>query len=344
MAPTSEFRIRKTPVTTSLSVLYRGIVGIRNSWYNLVPSASHDLGRYTVSVGGIHAGGTGKTPMVLSIGEMLHGLKRPVAVLSRGYGRASKHEMIVEPGSRADWRQIGDEPAMLRQSLQTAWFGIGGDRVGTARRLSSRLSSDAVFILDDGFQHRRARRDRDIVCLPHSYLDESLLPAGYLREPVSSLRRAHAVVFIGGDHERPALEKARLSFKNRFPAIPSFVAVNRPRGWVNAATGEFRETPPLARPLLLAGIAHPERFRATVINLGVPFAGEAFFPDHHPYTENELDSLARDKNDGFLTTEKDIARISPQNLVKRPFFWYLTVRLEFCGAGSLKSFRKVLFA
>lgn len=170
-----------------------------------------------------------------------------------------------------------------------------------------------------------------------------MLPAGYLREPAASLKRAHAVVFIGGEHETDALEAAWCRFDSRFPQVPSFVAVNRPRGWVNAFTGECRERPPLDRPLLLAGIAHPERFRETVTKMGVPFAGEAFFPDHHPYTEAELYSLSSDQFDGILTTEKDVARIVSQNLVKRPIFWYLRVRMELWGAESPESFRKVLF-
>jgi len=342
--PKGEFRVRKNPITTILSVVYRGIVGLRNAWYDYVPRASHDLGRLTVSVGGIHAGGTGKTPMVLLIGEILREMRRPVAVLSRGYGRMSNATIVVDPAAEISWREIGDEPAMLRRSLPTAWFGIGGDRVDTARLLANRLSSESVFLLDDGFQHRRAGRNRDVVCLPHSYSNEKMLPAGYLREPHSSLKRAHAVVFIGGDHEQDALEAAQRTFRCRFPRIPSFVAVNRPRGWVNAFTGETRERPPLVRPLLLAGIAHPERFRATVVQTGVPFAGEAFYPDHYPYTEEELISLSGDQYDGILTTEKDAIRIMSQNLVKRPIFWYLSVRLEFCGTGSLKKFRNLLFA
>ena len=136
------------------SALYGAIVGFRNAIYDVLPGLARRARLPVISIGGIRAGGTGKTPVAALIGGYLAARGRTVAFLSRGYGRNGRDSLIVKPGETSSWTLTGDEPRLLHDRLPRSWLGIGADRGRVAALLSFELPADSVFVLDDGFQHR----------------------------------------------------------------------------------------------------------------------------------------------------------------------------------------------
>jgi tetraacyldisaccharide 4'-kinase len=203
-------RIASNPVVSSLSSVYKTVADVRNFAYDHIPALSKKLGRPAISVGGIRAGGTGKTPAAQLVGRhIIDNCGYSVAFLSRGYGRLSKKSVIIKPNETANWEDAGDEPCMIRNNIPESWLGIGADRTALAKKLSSIIPTNSVFILDDGFQRRQTRRDLDIVCLNESAFDDRMMPAGYLREPASSLRRADIVFVIGAEERLGRLREVK---------------------------------------------------------------------------------------------------------------------------------------
>jgi tetraacyldisaccharide 4'-kinase len=230
-------------------------------------------------------GGSGKTPFVIALGELLKQRGIAFDVLSRGYRRNSIEIAVVDPnGSPA---QFGDEPLLIARKLQVPVI-VGADRY-RAGLLAEKQFSSRLHLLDDGFQHRRLHRDFDIVLLPAEDLDGVLLPLGRLREPIAALRRADAVV-------RPdALERS----------------VQAKRVWRARRRIELSETG--GKLIAFCGIARPQQFFHALKALGQEISGTTTFSDHHRYDQRDIDRLLDLKNktaaDGFVTTEKDAVNL-----------------------------------
>jgi tetraacyldisaccharide 4'-kinase len=238
---------------------------------------------------------------------------------------------------------VGDEPALLHAALPDSWLGIGGNRLKSAMALSPLLSKKAVFILDDGFQHRRLRRDLDIACLPAGALQDSLLPAGMLREPLNGMRRARCICLIGSAEEAAGFEDTKRTLALRFPQATIVVMHQAPAGWVHLKTGETRIKLPLIRPAALCGIARPRRFIFLLKKMGISLSAESIFNDHHLYKNHEIDSLARKSGvSGIVTTEKDAFRLQTLKLVSWPDIWYLKIELHFSDARSERHFNRII--
>src|SRR5882724_3058550 len=171
-----------------LSALFGAGVALRNALYDRRVFQVKKLARPVVSIGNISVGGSGKTPFVIALGQLLPERGLAFDVLSRGYGRTSTEIAVVEPnGSPA---QFGDEPLLIAQKLQAPVI-VGADRY-RAGLLAEKKFSSKLHLLDDGFQHRRLHRDFDIVMLPAEDQEGTLLPIGRLREPLTALKRADA--------------------------------------------------------------------------------------------------------------------------------------------------------
>jgi tetraacyldisaccharide 4'-kinase len=324
-----------------LSALYGCIVQCRNVLYDHIPFFSHSAGRPVISIGGLNAGGTGKTPLALLVGTYLKENGKEVVFLSRGYRRKNRKTVICKPQSSAEWENVGDEPALLHANLPGSWLGIGANRRKTIKRFVPMLSAKSVFVLDDGFQHRQLKRNIDIVCVPADVFEDRLLPSGTLREPVSGLKRAHCICLIGGGPEQNVrLAKTKEEIVARYKHSVAVVLHQNPAGWINCATGTQQANLPLKRPLLLCGIARPERFTGLVKSMSVHPVKEVLREDHHEFTASEIETLCRDRDayDGILTTEKDAWRLNTLNLVNCPDIWYLKIDLQFFDPDSKRDF------
>ncbi|MBD3316308.1 MAG: tetraacyldisaccharide 4'-kinase [Chitinivibrionales bacterium] len=327
-------------VGTILSRIYGAGVAIRNRRYDRKRDAAVETGRPTISIGGIHAGGTGKTPVTHMVGNWLVNAGHEVAYLSRGYGRQSKETLIVEPGETTCWKAAGDEPTMLHELLPQTWLGIGAKRRHSARRLMVHLGPNAVFVLDDGFQHRTLKRDLDIVCLPSDPLYGSLIPAGYMREPVSSLQRAHILCIIGAKEQAKVLTERARELQRGFPSAAVYPLCQQAIGWIDAKTGQSVDMSQLHEPALMCGIARPERFISMVQRMGIKPKEMLVRPDHHAFGRKEIMSFAKRGHTCFLTTHKDICRLPSKNCVNGLDFCYLKVSPTFLEEGHEREFRE----
>jgi tetraacyldisaccharide 4'-kinase len=241
-----------------------------------------------VSVGNVSAGGSGKTPFVILLGELLKARGIRFDVLSRGYGRASRGVRLVDPAGLP--REFGDEPLLIARRLQVPVV-VGEDRHEAGVFAETQFGAQ-MHLLDDGFQHRALARDFDIVLVTPDDARDRLLPTGRLREPLRNLRRADAVVLASG----AALELFPLEGKIVWRVRRGIVTNNIP-----------------PRSVAFCGIARPQSFLLQLRTAGVDPVAEAFFRDHHAYTENDVRDLLvlrqRSGADGFVTTEKDAVNL-----------------------------------
>src|SRR5579863_374966 len=249
-----------------LSAIYGSVVGARNAFYDRQWLRSHSLQGAVISVGNISAGGSGKTPFVILLGELLKARGIRFDVLSRGYGRTTRGVLLVDPGGLS--RDFGDEPLLIARRLQ-APVVVGEDRYQAGCFAESRFGAQ-IHLLDDGFQHRALARDFDIVLVTPDDARDRLLPAGRLREPLHSLQRADAVALTSG------------ASPESFPLAGKMVWRVR-RGIV------AHEVP--ARPVVFCGIARPQNFLLQLRAARIDPIAEAFFRDHHAYTEKDVRDL-----------------------------------------------------
>jgi len=295
---------------SALSLLFGAAVGARNALYNRGVLPSRRLGRPVISVGNLSVGGSGKTPFVLLLGELLSQRGIGFDVLSRGYGRRTRGVAVVDPGGAP--RDFGDEPLLIARKLQVPVV-IGEDRFSAGRLAEERFPS-RLHLLDDGFQHRALARDFDIVLVTPEDAHDRLLPAGRLREPLSALARADAVVLTSGAPE------------DVFPLEGKLV-------WRAHRTIAPCDLP--AHPLAFCGIARPQNFFVQLRNAGVELAAEASFRDHHQYTEKDVRDLmamaTRSEADGFVTTEKDAVNLGSYFSALKPLA-VVPVKMELAGA------------
>jgi tetraacyldisaccharide 4'-kinase len=193
-----------------------------------------------------------------------------------------------------------------------------------------------VLVLDDGFQHRRLRRDLDLVLIDatnpwgHGYL----LPRGLLREPVGGLRRAHAVLLTRCDQANAgAVAAIRTQVQKLAPQAPLIETVHEPAAWRNAGGVDMAAEALRGRPVAaFCGIGNPEGFRRTLEQLGVDVVAWRCYADHHPYGRGDVDELrrwARDRpTDAVLvTTQKDLVKINVDRLGDREL-WALRIQLK----------------
>ena len=326
----------------ALSFIYASITKWRNKRYSTKPALIYQAPYPVISIGGIRAGGTGKTPSAMLLGDLLRAYQHEVVFLSRGYKKLNKGNFIGKPGDTFSWHNTGDEPAMLHAEYPQSWLGIGADRISNAEKISSLVGKNAVFILDDGFQHRKIKRDLDIVCVNETLFKDQLLPRGYLREPVESLSRANVVFLIGAKEHIGRLIATEDRIAVQFPHLDTYILTQELAGWVNVATGEQRETLAIRSPLAVCGIARPERFFATLKTAGIFPCKEIVFSDHHRFTLNDFHNLHKLYSNGIVLTEKDAIRLTEFKSQIGDNFWYLKVRLKFNCDDSLKRFNKRL--
>ena len=268
----------------------------------------------SISVGNLAMGGRGKTPVVAYIARLLVEAGERPAILSRGYGRrvAEDGVVIVSDGVdiRADLDRAGDEPLLLARSVPGAVVLVCDQRA-IARALAAAVLDVTVHLFDDGFQHRAATRDVDIVLVSAADLADRRVPFGRLREPVSALRRAHALVVDGqaGDDE---VRRARAA---GLPAAAPVFSLHRALGEPQPLEPE-RPWPAARAPVVaIAGIAGPERFTRALEAAGWTVARTLAFGDHHRYGARDLAQIARAVADtgavAALTTAKDAVRLMP---------------------------------
>ena len=281
-----------------LSSLFGLGVRARNALYDRGLARAQRLSGPVVSIGNLSVGGSGKTPFVLLLGELLKARGLKFDILSRGYGRKTRGVALVEPpGSPHDF---GDEPLLLARRLNVPVI-VGEDRYA-AGIFAEQKFGPQLHLLDDGFQHRSLARDFDIVLVTPEDARDRLLPAGRLRESLTALRRADAVVLTSGASSEAFPLEQKLVWRARRGIVPTNVP---------------------SRPVVFCGIARPKNFVAQLRTAGIEPVAEAFYRDHHAYTEQDIRDLQnlqqRSEADGFVSTEKDAVNLGSLQTDLKPF-------------------------
>jgi len=260
----------------------------------------------------LSVGGSGKTPFVLLLGELLKACGVKFDILSRGYGRQRRGVALVDPGGSS--RDFGDEPLLMARRLGVSVV-VGEDRYEAGVFAENKFGAQ-LHLLDDGFQHRALARDFDVVLVTPEDARDRLLPAGRLREPLTSLRRADAVVLTSG-------------------AVPDSFPLNGKVVW-RARRGILPNNVP-PRPVVFCGIARPKNFLLQLRTAGIEPVAEAFFGDHHAYTERDIRDLLKlrqqSEAEGFVTTEKDAINLGGYLSALEPLA-VVPVKMELVDAAN----------
>ncbi len=285
----------KRPLLWPLVPLYAAAVAAKNAAIDHDWAKAQKLRWPVVSVGNISVGGSGKTPFVICLAKLLQQQHVHVDVLSRGYGRASSEVERVDPAGGVE--RFGDEPLLIANSAHVPVY-VGASRYAAGLLAEADPAATGIHLLDDGFQHRKLARTVDLVVIHRSDFQETLLPAGGLREPIGALRRAAALVLREEDAD------VEVELKRR--------GIEKPIWWINRS---ILIPENVGRAVAFCGIARPEEFFHSLQKRGVEMIATHAFPDHHRYGDGDIQQLVRTAQtqgaDAFVTTEKDFVRLSP---------------------------------
>jgi tetraacyldisaccharide 4'-kinase len=283
-----------TPLLAPLELLYGGLVRARNARFDRTPPQR--LGWPVISIGNLSVGGAGKTPLVICLAELLRREGLHPDVLSRGYGRSSHIVERVDSAGSAE--RFGDEPLLIAQATGVPVY-VGAKRYEAGQLAERELHPPGIHLLDDGFQHRQLARSLDIVLMHRSDLQQRLLPAGRLREPLSSLRRADVIVLRQEDAELESALRSYVDSECHFWRVRRTLAL------------KVR----VERAVAFCAIARPREFFDGLVTAGAGIVEQISFRDHHRYRAEDIERLAklgrRAGCDAFVITAKDEVKLDP---------------------------------
>jgi len=323
--------------------LYELVIRLRIAAYETGYLKSERLEASVVSIGNVTFGGTGKTPLVEYIAHYLSQEGYSVAILSRGYGRKSSGQLVLNASARGtgqtaaapvDWSyaETGDEPLMLARALPEIPVVINKDRVEGGKWAEHNLGS-RVLILDDGYQHLRLARDLNVLVLDATdpFGGFRMAPFGRLREPLYALKRADAVIVTRAHRpfdQGQLTSILKYSCGDRVPIMYWYSTITGLRHLESGSTYEADEFAGW-NAWLMSGIGNAGAFVDDVVDIGVSVVGESVFRDHHPYSQQDVDSVTAQAKaagaDLIVTTEKDAVRLQGLDLPAVPIY---STRLE----------------
>lgn len=345
------------PLLKGLGHVYGAVTAIRTALYDRGFLKRYWPGCYVVSVGNLTVGGTGKTPVVALLAEKLAKGGRKVAIVSRGY-KSRKPSLKYRLKHGGDWsatrvvsdgrnvllspRLAGDEPYMLARNLPGVVVVTDPDRVRGGRYAMRKFGVDTL-ILDDGMQHLRMRRQKEVVLLDAGcpFGNRRLLPAGLLREPLAGIARADHIILTKADRLTPEgraeIEAQVRQYNTRADIVTCHYV---PGDLVSVYTGRSTDHALLGGLPVMAvtGIAQPEGFTRLLEAQGAEIVCRRFFPDHHRFTRSEIGEVqaaaALYGAQAIIVTEKDAVRFpqKQENAATALPVYYIKVALEF-GEG-----------
>ncbi len=292
---------------------YRFAVAFRNLLYQWKCARVHALGCPIISIGNLSVGGTGKTPATLWLAQRLTERGFKVGILSRGYKRKGSGPIILSGDTGISSATIdgsealaaGDEPVMMAR-IYGLTVGVAKNRYQAGVELLAKKNMD-VLLLDDGFQHRKLKRDFDLVLLGED-VPGWLLPCGPFREPSRALRRADCFLVTGAAERWQRWIQAnggRLSFQ----------AMLQPQALIGFESDQRKEYPLTllyrSKILAVAGIAKPANFYQTIHEYDGEIVDTLEYPDHYEYSAADWQQINRSARgvDLIVTTEKDILKL-----------------------------------
>ncbi len=327
-------------IFVAISTIYSAIIKIRNILYDKHISRIHHVEAAVISIGNITAGGTGKTPLVAWLcNEITRDKKRnsKIAILTRGYKTTQNPKLKTQ--------NYVDEPALLAENCPNVNVVINPKRVIGASEAIGKYNSN-VLIMDDGFQHRRLARNLDIIAIdatcPFGY--GKIIPAGLLREPISSLKRADAAVITRCDQvSEEQLKEIEDKLRNIKPELPTARSIHKA---VHIKTIDNKQIDlerfKNKKVFAFCGIGNPDSFIKSLNSIGYNVAGSKIYDDHYNYTNTCLADLTKQSQslgaEIMLTTQKDFTKIRLLESARNLPLAYLAIEIQFLsGRDRLRS-------
>jgi tetraacyldisaccharide 4'-kinase len=328
--------------------LYAVIIYIRNLFFEKSIFKSEKVNAKVISVGNLTVGGSGKTPLVIYVTNLLKNSGFKVGVLSRGYGRRSHGYKLVSKGDNilTTVEECGDEIYHTALECEVP-AAVSENRVIGAQRFIEEVKIDSI-VLDDAFQHRWIARDIDLVIIDQSFVNkqsfykQNLLPLGDLREGYKALNRSDAIIlnrkFFNKEEIKSEMQKhfeGRKTFTAYYKAISFVDAVRKIEYHLDDFKGQDS--------LVISGIANPESFLSVLNKVHVNTHNKLVFRDHKNYSFKEVQQIReefyRTNSHSVVTTEKDAVKLSRFN---REFddieIFYLKINLCMDDEESFKQY------
>ncbi|MBI5643296.1 MAG: tetraacyldisaccharide 4'-kinase [Deltaproteobacteria bacterium] len=317
-----------------LSLLYGLAIKLRLFLFKRGFLSTKELPCKVISIGNITVGGTGKTPMAIHVAGLIRKRNNRVVILSRGYKRSTRDISVVSDGQKIllSAQEAGDEPYLMAKRLKDVPVIVGSDRYLSGMFAVENFNPD-VIILDDGYQHIKLKRDLNILLVDaeEGFGNGYLLPRGVLREPLEGIERASIVMVKGGhltSDERSKIQSVPVIPFSYSPSVITDIKTNASKdaGYLKGK-----------KAIAIAGIANPGSFFETLKSLGVKLVKAFTYPDHHLYTNEDIDSIKK----GFLeaeliiTTEKDGVKLKGR--VQTLPLYVLSIDVEVKGKEALEN-------
>ncbi|MFH1701003.1 MAG: tetraacyldisaccharide 4'-kinase [Candidatus Zixiibacteriota bacterium] len=299
---------------------------------------SREWNARVISVGNISVGGTGKTPIVIWLARYFLEQEKKVAIVHSGYGRSSNNCIVVEPGkfNGLNYKDVGDEVSMMAQQLSNAGFAVGRDKKKMVKLIDEKLSPE-IILIDDGYQRLDIQKDIDLAILPAEVFNKDsenekknwrMFPVGKLREPLDSISRADAIMFIQSGKEE--IDNSSQLYRNFNAMAPCMI-------WKYSWDGVMLGNQKLPvsglknhKPFLFAGIGSFSRLQDMLKESGIDLAGSYSFGDHYDYDKSDFAHLRVLSDncgaDCYLTTAKDMVKL-PQEGLDMPIY-SLSLKVE----------------
>ncbi|MFA7421474.1 MAG: tetraacyldisaccharide 4'-kinase [Melioribacteraceae bacterium] len=306
-------------ISSPFAFLYAVIISIRNFFFEKNFFHAAKVNAKVISIGNITVGGSGKTPAVLMLGEMLKTYGKKVGVLSRGYGRNSFGYILVSDGNeiKSSVDKCGDEIILVAQELKIP-AAVCEKRAKGAELLIKNTSVDTI-VLDDAFQHRWIHRDLDIVLVDQRFLnkvdfvEQNPIPLGMMREPFESLNRANIIIInrkFSDKTEIPEKLEKYFSGKEVFYGYYSSQGIFDVKSHKSFPLEDFQGQ----KSLVVCGIAKPHSFLNVLENNKIDITNKLLYPDHANYSTAEVQEIRKmfyDTNShSVLTTHKDAVKLT----------------------------------
>lgn len=306
-------------LSAPFSFIFYLIIKVRNLLFDKNIFKEKKSGAKIISIGNITVGGSGKTPAVIYVTEILKNAGKKVGILSRGYRRKSKGYLLVSDGKeiKCSVDECGDEMYYLTTDTNVP-TSVCERRVAGTENFLKDVKLDTI-VLDDAFQHRWIYRDLDIVIIDQRFLmktgsiDQNMMPLGMMREPFSSIKRADIVVI---NRKFSCKKPIPDNLKKYFEGKEIFNGYYETKGFYDVKSIQFYPVHDFVgqKSLIVCGIARPYSFFGALEQNGIDFANKMIFPDHKDYTIKEVQAIRKQFYDtnahSVLTTQKDAVKFS----------------------------------
>lgn len=324
------FKRLRVSILYPFSGAFNLITAARNLLFDSGILEAQVPGVFTISVGNLSVGGTGKTPHVEYIIEVLLGQGFKVGFISRGYGRRTKGLVEISNASRT--HEVGDEPLQIYKKFPDSLKAcVAEDRLTGSRFLLKKYPDIDVLVLDDAYQHRKIGRNLNVLLTTYQnpFFHDHLMPSGTLREARANADRADLVIVTKcpvslNENDKRVMVKAIRPYS----AKPVYFSTFQEGSWYNLK-GE--NDLPQAPAAVITAIANGRSFAATAAK-SVQVSKSVQFPDHFKYTQKETEQLVQtllESNKSIVTTEKDAVKLSELNLSRSGRIFVLPVKVQF---------------